>query len=100
MQVGIDAIVALLVVAAHKVKILFIIGLVLAGIAFAVWWVLPNDWRVKYAAEYMLNNDQIFIDRKPHNCEWASAPLGDKHCHYEKVVTVFNRKNEIIEGPA
>jgi hypothetical protein len=91
---------ALLVYVADNLKSLVISALAVVGLAFAAWWVLPDDWRVKYAAEYMLNNDQVFIDRKPHNCEWATAPLGDKHCHYEKVVTVFNRKNEIIAGPA
>ena len=95
-----ETVVALLVSIADYVKVLFIIGLVIVGLAFAAWWMLPDDWRVKYAAEYMLDNKQIVIDRKPHSCEWATAPLGDKHCHYEKLVTVFNRKNEIIEGPA
>jgi hypothetical protein len=95
----VETIVALLVYVADNLKTLFTIGLLIVALAFAVWWMLPDDWRVKYAAEYMLNNDQVFIDRKPHNCESATAPLGDKHCHYEKVVIVFNRKNEIIEGP-
>jgi hypothetical protein len=99
-QAGVEATIGLLIVTAHGVKTIFIIALVIVGLGLAAWWVLPNDWRVKYAAEYQFDYDQILIDRKPHNCEWATAPLGDKHCHYEKVVTVFNRKNEVIEGPA
>jgi hypothetical protein len=72
----------------------------LAILAFVAWRLLPDDWRVKYTAEYMLNDNQVVIERKPHNCDWDSAPLGNKHCHYEKVVTVYNQDGKIIEGPA
>jgi hypothetical protein len=104
LQVGVDAIVALGVTIAGKLEallgFLFTGGVAIAGLLFVVWWLLPDDWQIKYAAEYMLLNDQVIIEHKPHNCEWASAPLGNKHCHYEKVVTVFNRDNKIIKGPA
>jgi hypothetical protein len=59
-------------------------------LAFVVWWLLPDDWRIKYAAEYMIDSDQIVIEYRPYNCEWDSAPIGSKHCHYESVVTVYN----------
>ncbi|MGD0568598.1 MAG: hypothetical protein ABSA78_09345 [Candidatus Sulfotelmatobacter sp.] len=47
----VEGVVAMFVYIADKVKTLFIIGLVIVGLAFAVWWVLPDDSRVKYAAE-------------------------------------------------
>ena len=28
------------------------------------------------------------MDPKPHGCAYNDAPLGDKHCHFEKVVDV------------
>jgi hypothetical protein len=55
-----------------------------------VWWLLPDTWRIKYAAEYMVQTDQVEIDNRPYNCEWGSAPLGNKHCHYEKMVAEVN----------
>jgi hypothetical protein len=76
----------------------WIFGIVV--LAFVVWWLVPDDWRIKYAAEYMLDTDRIVIEHKPFNCDWDSAPIGSKHCHYEKLVTVYNQDDKIIEGPA
>jgi len=70
----------------------------IAVLAFVVWWLLPDDWRIKYAAEYMVDSDQVVIEHKPYNCEWGSAPLGNKHCHYESIVTVYNQDGKIIES--
>jgi hypothetical protein len=69
----------------------------IAILALVVWWLLPDDWRIKYAAEYMLDPDQVAVERRPHDCEWNSAPLGDKHCHYEAMVTVYNQDGKVIE---
>lgn len=66
-------------------------------LALVVWWLLPIDWRIKYASEYMLDPEQVDIERKPHDCDWDSAPLGNKHCHYEEFVTVYNQDDKIIE---
>ena len=67
-------------------------------LAFVVWWILPNDWRIKYTAEYLLNPDRITVEHKPHDCDWSTAPLGNKHCHYENMVTVYNQDGKIIES--
>jgi hypothetical protein len=48
----------------------------------------------------MIDSNQIVIERKPYNCDWDSAPIGSKHCHYEKIVTVYNQDGKVIEGPA
>ena len=69
----------------------------IAILAVVVWWFLPDDWRIKYAAEYQLDLDQITIERKPHDCEWDSAPLGNKHCRYDEFVTVLNQDSKVIE---
>jgi hypothetical protein len=78
---------------ATALKWLFGIGL----LAFVAWWLLPADWRIKYASEYMLDPEQVTIEHKPHDCDWDSAPLGNKHCHYEEFVTVYNQDGKIIE---
>ena len=41
-----------------------------------------------YAFRYETESKYVIIDKKPHDCEWGAAPIGRKHCHYEKVVTV------------
>lgn len=30
--------------------------------------------------------EQMTVSARPHDCEWGSAPLGDKHCHYDAQV--------------
>jgi hypothetical protein len=77
---------------------------VLVGVTillFVFWWLLPDDWRLKYAAERWadadwIDTDQVNIERKPHNCEWSSAPLGDKHCYYKAVAIRYNSHGEVI----
>jgi hypothetical protein len=27
--------------------------------------------------------EQVIVDRRPHDCEWLTAPLGDKNCRYD-----------------
>jgi len=71
----------------------------LAILALITWCLLPGDWRIKYAAEYWIDIEQITIEHKPHNCDWDSAPIGSKHCHYDAIVTVYNQYGHVIEGP-
>jgi hypothetical protein len=70
----------------------------IGGLGFAAWWLLPDNYRIKYAAEYMLDPDQVVIEREPHNCDWDSAPLGNKHCHYEAIVTTLNSAGAVVES--
>jgi hypothetical protein len=43
------------------------------------------EWR--YALQYNVESKQVTIFKKPHDCERETAPLGNKNCHYEPVVT-------------
>ena len=74
----------------------------LSVLAFAVWWMLPDNWQIKwqikYAWEYSVDSDHVVIERKPHNCDWDSAPLGNKHCHYEAVVSTLNSAGTVVES--
>ena len=58
---------------------------VLGLIAALVWWVAPDKYA--YAFSYGLESDHVFVEKKPKNCDWEHAPIGDKACHYNKVVT-------------
>lgn len=74
-------------------------GLAIVAVLLAIgWWLMPDDWRNKYALRYLVEPDQVFIDRKPHNCDWYSVPLGGKHCHYDPVITVCNPYGKVIDG--
>jgi hypothetical protein len=79
----------------HTITLLgWVIGLgVLAVIA---WWLLPDDWQIKYAWQYSVDSDQVVVERKPHKCDWDSAPLGNKHCHYKPIVTLYDSVGVVI----
>lgn len=79
-------------------KFLFTVVLVLSIVAFVLWWLLPDTWRIKYAAQYTVDTDHVEIEHKPYNCDWDSAPIGSKHCHYEKIVIVVNAQNQVVDG--
>jgi hypothetical protein len=68
-------------------------------VVFVAWWLLPNNWQIKYATEYWVDADKVVVEHKPYDCDWDSAPIGSKHCHYEPVVTVYNQYGNIMEGP-
>ncbi len=40
-----------------------------------------------YAFKYSVDDSNVTISHRPHNCDWGSAPLGDKHCHYKAEVS-------------
>jgi hypothetical protein len=48
-------------------------------------WLFPES-KTGYTMKYDLTDEKVIIDRKPHDCEWETAPLGAKHCHYDKAV--------------
>jgi hypothetical protein len=53
-----------------------------------VW--IPNAWysKTRFAFQYSLEYDQVTVDKKPHDCDWLRAPLGDKECKYNREVSV------------
>jgi hypothetical protein len=55
-------------------------GVVLAG------YLLTSE-KDRLAEKYHVPQSKIFIRPKPHGCDFADAPLGNKHCHYEQEVS-------------
>ena len=53
---------------------------------------------VWYAAEYQISTGKIHVDAKPQDCNFMHAPLGNKDCHYESVVTAYNAAGELVGG--
>ena len=61
------------------------LGVVIATIVLGVsYWMTPE--RDRLASKYGIAKENVIIDPKPHGCDFDDAPLGNKHCHYEKVV--------------
>jgi hypothetical protein len=62
-------------------------------------WMFPDKplaikWR--YSLESKVNDPVYLIDKRPHNCEFMSAPIGDKHCHYDREVAIFSNNGHSI----
>jgi hypothetical protein len=66
-------------------KIVVFGGLALCGLIVAIDWLRPE--REKLAEEYSIPVSKVIIDEKPHGYDFDDAPLGNKHCHFEKEIT-------------
>ncbi|MGB7846846.1 MAG: hypothetical protein WBL63_14620 [Candidatus Acidiferrum sp.] len=65
---------------------LFGVAIVIAIIFGAAYWLTPEKQRL--AEKYSVSQDRVFIEPKPYGCDYDDAPLGNKHCHFEKNVDV------------
>lgn len=45
-----------------------------------------------YGLKEGVEPDRVTIMPEPHDCDFSKAPIGDKECHYEKVVTRLQDK--------
>jgi hypothetical protein len=77
---------------------LFILGLLWVAGGVAAAWIWPDsNWsnRWRYSLESDLKDATVTVEPIPHDCEFLTAPLGSKHCHYEKrVLTIRIRAND------
>src|SRR5579864_8220552 len=71
---------------------------VAAIVGFVLWWLMPSTWKFKYAIQYMTDSDSVTVENKPYDCDWDTAPLGAKHCHYEAIDVAVNARGEIVDG--
>jgi hypothetical protein len=71
---------------------------VLLAIGFRIWAVLSRSDSDKLSSEYNVPVERVSAPPKPHGCAFSDAPLGDKHCHFEKYVYVYDRNGQIIES--
>jgi hypothetical protein len=65
------------------------LGLLVVLIGSAVWYIayeVLTPLKQKLADQYHVSQDQVFIEQKPHGCDFDDARLGNKHCHFEKRV--------------
>jgi hypothetical protein len=72
------------------------IWLFVAGASFWVYWVggINVAW---YSLRYGVSPDRVHIDPKPRDCDFMTAPLGSKGCHYDEVVSAFNAA--VVDAP-
>lgn len=76
--------------------LLLALGLLYAAGGYTAEWMFPeSDWATKwrYSLDSDLHDAVYLIDKHPHNCEFMSAPMGSKHCHYDKEVATIRIRN-------
>jgi len=70
-------------------------------IAILIWAcdALTDLWysRWRYAATYGISESSVQITSKPHDCNFLAAPIGEKYCHYDRIVS-FVRWGENENG--
>jgi hypothetical protein len=54
-----------------------------------LWILLPSSVTDKllYSLEYDCDMKNVVNEKMPGDCDFLHAPVGDKSCHYKKVVT-------------
>jgi len=78
------------------VLVWIVLGLLYGAGAYVADWIFPeSEWATKwrYSLDSELRNADFVFDKHPHDCEFLSAPMGDKHCHYDKVVATIRIRN-------
>jgi hypothetical protein len=72
---------------AYSMGLIFVIGLILPLLfQESALWLAPES-KFGYTAKYSLPEAKVYVQPKPHDCEWGKAPIGKKYCHFEKLVT-------------
>jgi hypothetical protein len=72
----------------------------LAVVAFAILELLSSSLaeKVRYSIQYEVPMGQVKRTPKPSSCDWGYAPLGEKGCHWEKVISGLNANGDLVAG--
>jgi hypothetical protein len=65
--------------------------LVLGAIGWFIWCIAPDKYA--YAFSNQVSPSNVYVEDRPTNCDFLHAPLGDKDCHYHKVVIPQTNRN-------
>jgi hypothetical protein len=80
------------------VVLIFAVPQLLAAGGDAVTWLCPDsEWayRLRYSLDSDFNGATFEVRSIPHDCEFLTAPIGGKYCHYNKRAVITRiRTNE------
>ncbi len=63
-----------------------IVGLAIVLVIMYLFFSWLTPIQDDLADKYKVSKTDVTVEPKPHGCDFEDAPLGNKHCHYEKVV--------------
>ena len=55
--------------------------------------------RIYYETKYDAQSKDVQLQASPHDCEYSTAPLGNKNCHYERQVFVTKHGVNTLNQP-
>ena len=66
-------------------------GVVVCVVLLWAWYVVKDIWHSKWrlGLTYDVSSDKVLVDKTPHDCAFLAAPMGEKYCHYDRVVTTL-----------
>jgi hypothetical protein len=73
------------------------------AMVIAIWWFaflgLSDLWhsKMRYAWSYDVSSDQVTIEKKPKDCNFFRAPMGEKGCHYDRQVNTVRVKTVYLD---
>jgi hypothetical protein len=73
--------------------LLFIAGIIFLASSNESW--VNSVW---YAIEYNVRFNDVQTDARPRDCDFLTAPLGDKNCSYKAHVQVFTADGVLVAG--
>jgi hypothetical protein len=41
--------------------------------------------------------EHVVIEHQPHDCDFMTAPMGQKHCHYQAHVETWGQQPKIVD---
>jgi hypothetical protein len=59
-------------------------------------WLTPTSFLLK--RQYGLQSSHVLTEKVPTDCDFMSAPLGRKNCHYEQQITLLGSQGDAIGG--
>jgi hypothetical protein len=75
-----------------------LLGLVIvAAIGYGGYYFFFMPDKDYLSSKYNVPVERVSAPPKPHGCDFDDAPLGNKHCHYEKHVYVYDKNDQRIE---
>jgi hypothetical protein len=66
-------------------------GLVIPGLAFAFLIYKFGFQQTWDATTHGVSPDHFYSDKKPIDCDYDTAPIGNKGCHYEEQKQTYNQ---------
>jgi hypothetical protein len=70
-----------------------VIALCAAGLLVVLYWFDQSEY---YAIINDTDSKHVYVERKPTSCDFITAPLGSKNCHWEKVVQTLKDDKGVV----